>query len=294
MPKVVDKRKSLSKKKLSTLAAVNAPEWAFGDKRLTRQQHRLNLESIKRLDDDVESKEPIDDGLSSLSSLSSVTSVDLATVKTVHQNFGWWKSKTLGVAQHLTKGRLLFTTKFIAAGTHIMTEKPVYCASTHNKIAKLMLGDDRFRHIHPVLSDDVGDHDEIFDKKHTIKVVDLNCWGARDENGKSCTAVYLHMSMPNHSCTPNTSFSRNSLYAIKDILPGEELTVSYVSTNKLENLSGEARSRKMTTWFEECQCPSCVNNIYYTSKQIQDLHEWHPKQGVEKEYWQDENVEFFI
>jgi hypothetical protein len=219
-------------------------------------------------------------------------------LKTVHQSFGWWKHKTLGVAQHLTKGRYMFTTKFIDAGDHVMTEKPIYIGETHTEIARKMVGDDRFRHIHPVLplkkSKKTGRYNKLT-MKHATNVVDLNCWGYTDheDGGKKMTGVYLHMSMPNHSCTPNCAFSGNSLYAIKDIEPYEELTVTYVDYKKLGNLTSEQRGKKMTTWFEQCQCAACTNGTYFSRHSIKKLHKWNDRQDTDCEFWQERDKEFW-
>jgi len=74
-------------------------------------------------------------------------------------------------------------------------------------------------------------------------------------------AIFLDLSRCNHSCNPNaephwdlTTFSM-SLLAVRPIMPGEEITISYINLHK----SREARQRHLQqAYYFNCECEVCV------------------------------------
>lgn len=185
----------------------------------------------------------------------------------VHKPLEWWKHKTLRIKIG-EKGKCIFTTVPIRSGELIMTEFPIATSTTHKELASKIIGDKRFLDLYPPSkSGKIG-------IKHAIKVVDSNCWGIRGDDGKKVAALYLHMSMINHSCTPNTCFKGNSLYSMRDIKEGEELTCSYVSTSKLAKSSAKKRSKCMKNWFPVCCCEACKSGQDLSLDEIEKLHDW--------------------
>lgn len=208
---------------------------------------------------------------------------------TVHQTFGWWKHGGLGVAEHTTKGRYLFATRPVRAGQLILTEQPIFTGKNHEEVAEQMVGDPRFLHLYPPVPPSPG----AMDVEHALKVVASNSWGIKvyKPDRQRATAIYLHMSMINHSCVPNSCFMKNSLYALRNIKVGEEVTCSYLLPPKLGDLSAEERSRRMSTWFPQCRCTACLVGTKYSVEEMEKLHDW-PK-GKTPSSREDGNVEFW-
>ncbi|KAJ4358771.1 uncharacterized protein N0V89_003355 [Didymosphaeria variabile] len=74
--------------------------------------------------------------------------------------------------------------------------------------------------------------------------------------------IYLHGSLFNHSCIPNVHFAYNStlgmetFHAVRDILEGEELTVSYINGIILTR---SQRQEALERWGFLCACPACAD-----------------------------------
>ncbi|KAJ7799295.1 hypothetical protein B0H14DRAFT_2903803 [Mycena olivaceomarginata] len=84
--------------------------------------------------------------------------------------------------------------------------------------------------------------------------------GVKDEMGMY-SSVYKNTSRLNHSCSPNTaphfdmaSFS-SSLYAVRDIAAGEELTFQYVPTGT----SAAKRNKALRPYDFVCTCSACTD-----------------------------------
>lgn len=79
--------------------------------------------------------------------------------------------------------------------------------------------------------------------------------------------VFETLSMINHSCNPNAFYisswdsikktPKASIYALKDITKGEEITFSYVSSS--QSRSGR-RAEIKASWGFQCTCPRCESN----------------------------------
>lgn len=207
-------------------------------------------------------------------------------VKTVHETFGWWKHKNLNVSVS-EKGKYLFTTVRLKAGQHVLTEYPVAVGDCNESVAKQIVDDSRFLHLYPLLES----KEEKMDLEHAIKVVTSNCWLINRKVDD--VAIYLHISMINHSCVPNVCFSDGSVFTIRDIEVGEELTCSYLKPSKLGGLSALERSKEMQHWFPCCYCSSCKDDKNFSVKEMKEHHSWikgkAPKFAKQKlEFWGEE------
>ncbi|KAI1299197.1 SET and MYND domain-containing protein 4 [Halotydeus destructor] len=85
------------------------------------------------------------------------------------------------------------------------------------------------------------------------------------EERRTGCGLFLAMAMTNHSCDPNAKaafFDGDivNLIAIKDIDEGEELSISYGMFYKWHTFS-ERQSMLRQSYFFECQCPSCIDQL---------------------------------
>lgn len=76
--------------------------------------------------------------------------------------------------------------------------------------------------------------------------------------------VFLLGSRINHSCVPNIHFANNSVleketfHAIRDIMAGEELTITYIcGTNRTQS----QRQAELDKWGFRCTCPACEDTL---------------------------------
>lgn len=76
--------------------------------------------------------------------------------------------------------------------------------------------------------------------------------------------VFLLGSRINHSCLPNIHFAYNpvlekeTFHAIRDIIAGEELTITYAGgTNRIRN----QRQAELDKWGFQCTCPACEDTL---------------------------------
>jgi len=80
----------------------------------------------------------------------------------------------------------------------------------------------------------------------------------------SCEGLGLYSYLPllNHSCNPNAAplkqpqdqDDRTSVIAIRDINPGEEISISYID----ESVSLEDRKEQLLDFGFDCQCEKCI------------------------------------
>jgi hypothetical protein len=89
--------------------------------------------------------------------------------------------------------------------------------------------------------------------------MNINCWdGTEDE--REIHGVSQLYSFLNHSCSPNVTSlkdgSQLTMKTIRDVEPGEELYVSYISDNALK-MTVEKREEELKTWFPRCLCERC-------------------------------------
>jgi hypothetical protein len=76
----------------------------------------------------------------------------------------------------------------------------------------------------------------------------------------SFNGVFLLGSRINHSCIPNIDFAYNrtlekeTFHAVRDIIAGEELTITYI---KDVNRTRIQRQSELDKWGFRCTCPAC-------------------------------------
>ncbi|KAI0886750.1 SET domain-containing protein [Annulohypoxylon maeteangense] len=95
---------------------------------------------------------------------------------------------------------------------------------------------------------------DIYDK------IEINCFqlyiDGENESG-SHLGCYPEVSRINHDCRPNIHYRITNMthttVAARDILPGEELTISYIDLM----LSREERRSRLWRWGFECSCSHC-------------------------------------
>ncbi|KAI0965166.1 hypothetical protein F4678DRAFT_453665, partial [Xylaria arbuscula] len=157
------------------------------------------------------------------------------------------------------KGRGLVAKCNIKSGTRILCEKPVF--TLHNeppgplhraaasKLSSLAKEEQRqFLSLHNNFPDQYA-------FAGIVKTNALPCGPGARTGG-----VYLQISRINHSCLPNCSNSWNdetnceTIHAIKDILAGEELTISY----DLGDTASLRQARLQSNFGFNCQCELCT------------------------------------
>lgn len=78
------------------------------------------------------------------------------------------------------------------------------------------------------------------------------------------TGVFLECSRFNHSCVPNAMYSWNKtkevVYAIKDIEPGEQITVSYLGQELSKGVRSDRQLKLFSSFGFECLCEACAKS----------------------------------
>eukprot|EP00092_Neocalanus_flemingeri_P083882 GFUD01105313.1.p1 GENE.GFUD01105313.1~~GFUD01105313.1.p1 ORF type:complete len:307 (+),score=67.83 GFUD01105313.1:129-1049(+) len=107
----------------------------------------------------------------------------------------------------------------------------------------------------------------VQDRKEFLSLNDLEPDGPAEMkneriyvNNTFFDGFYLKSSRMNHSCKPNVMLSSDDtvhaeIVALRDILEGEEILVSYLRTSALE--TKDERSEKIKKWKFECNCELC-------------------------------------
>ncbi|KAK3361787.1 hypothetical protein B0T24DRAFT_95968 [Lasiosphaeria ovina] len=89
------------------------------------------------------------------------------------------------------------------------------------------------------------------------------------EAGIDFHSTFTEVSRLNHECSPNLGYYFDSVtlshkvYAVRDILPGEELTISYVDVIQPRSVRNE---RLHTTWSFTCSCPRCTAEAHVVAE----------------------------
>ncbi|KAJ0147366.1 SET domain-containing protein 5 [Colletotrichum tanaceti] len=112
-----------------------------------------------------------------------------------------------------------------------------------------------------------GDHLSMVDKILITNSFDVEMDDAmRDDD---FYAVFVNTSRMNHDCRPNIDywFDPRTLTqrttAIRDIIPGEELTLSYIDPMQTR---ADRRERLLTTWGFNCSCNHCMQHRLLTDE----------------------------
>ena len=159
------------------------------------------------------------------------------------------------------KGLGMFAAANIRKGTRILEEKPFFSLAERPELSESdVYALDEVSEAFGRLS--VGDQvkylslhcPERSNCSILVSIYEANCY----EMG-SGACICLDASRINHSCIPNAHFSwntnieRETLHAVKDILKGEEITVSYCPAIR----TFDERKSNLESYFFTCCCPAC-------------------------------------
>ncbi|KAK4653391.1 SET domain-containing protein 5 [Podospora pseudocomata] len=96
-------------------------------------------------------------------------------------------------------------------------------------------------------------------KESALAIVGKNAFHTKIED-MEFHAVFLDVSRVNHACSPNAAYHfdpltmRKSLITVRDIHPGEELTIGYVDLTQ----PSQTRQASLSHWNFTCSCPRCT------------------------------------
>ncbi|KAK2058414.1 SET domain-containing protein [Colletotrichum caudatum] len=111
-----------------------------------------------------------------------------------------------------------------------------------------------------------GDHISMVDKILITNSFDVEMDDKRDDD---FYAVFVNTSRMNHDCRPNVDyfFDPRTLtqrtVALRDIIPGEELTLSYIDPMQTRKAR---RERLHSTWGFHCSCHHCMQHRLKTDE----------------------------
>ncbi|KAK7969955.1 hypothetical protein PG996_001608 [Apiospora saccharicola] len=169
------------------------------------------------------------------------------------------------------KGIGLIATKPIRAGQRIMTRTPAVmidrsaldALSEDVAVALLVQGVEALPTVHRDRYLNLTTHLDVPDRQMRIsQIFAVNSFrtGVGDQ-GADFHSVFTEISRLNHDCRPNCVYYfdpetvSNKVYAVRDIMPGEEITVSYIDGFQT---SGARRARLHEHWGFDCGCPACT------------------------------------
>lgn len=88
-------------------------------------------------------------------------------------------------------------------------------------------------------------------------------------------AVYPQVSRMNHDCRPNIHYRMDNIthisIAVRDIAPGEELTISYIDGH----MSRAERQSRLGDWGFKCTCPHCsmsAEDVAASDKRMDEIY----------------------
>jgi hypothetical protein len=160
-------------------------------------------------------------------------------------------------------GQGAFASRDIQRGDLILSEKPIFSvANTMPKYSSILFA---LRNLSPHHLD----HFLSLHNSHTecscfpnplLGILATNAFAINDYDSGVC----LRASRFNHSCSPNARFSFNSntgelrIYALGNILPGEEIFVSYISSRGLYGSPRRSRQGNLRDRYHfTCACSVC-------------------------------------
>ncbi|KAK6865229.1 hypothetical protein PG990_005327 [Apiospora arundinis] len=189
------------------------------------------------------------------------------------------------------KGIGLMATKPIRAGQRIMTRTPAVMIdrsaldtlSEDESIALLVQGVEALPEVHRNRYLNLTTHMTVVDRQMKIsQIFAVNSFrtGVGDQEA-DFHSVFTEISRLNHDCRPNCVYYfdpetlSNKVYAVRDIMVGEEITVSYIDGFQT---STARRERLHEHWGFACGCPACTAEPYLMaesdSRIEQILHLW--------------------
>jgi len=81
----------------------------------------------------------------------------------------------------------------------------------------------------------------------------------------------------NHSCSSNSYINRNSIYALKNIKPGEEITIDYSTTNI-------DKKWKMGCKCKSKNCRKIIRSVQFLPNSLFKKHKGHMPKFIEDNY----------
>jgi hypothetical protein len=95
-------------------------------------------------------------------------------------------------------------------------------------------------------------------------------------DGISQQALFPEIAMMNHDCRPNAAYfwdeemMTHYVHAIRDIQPGEEITITYIDNEK----DRETRMRRLKkNWGFDCDCSACTAHLAFTTESDSRLYQ---------------------
>lgn len=159
------------------------------------------------------------------------------------------------------KGLGMFATRDISKGTRIVAEKPFFSLTHRPEVSSS----------DPHAQNDISKAYHSLPTSEQLKYMSLHCPERPDcsrvfsiyeancfEMGLG-TCICLHASRINHSCVPNAHYSWNSrieqetVHAVKEIVEGEEITITYCSAYH----TLKERKCEIMPYLFNCSCPAC-------------------------------------
>ncbi|KAJ4376394.1 hypothetical protein N0V83_001677 [Neocucurbitaria cava] len=95
-------------------------------------------------------------------------------------------------------------------------------------------------------------------------------------NGISHSGLFPEIAMMNHDCRPNAAYFWDArtmthyVHALRDILPGEEITITYIDN---EQPRAKRMKKLERNWGFRCSCSSCTAHPALTAESDSRLHQ---------------------
>ncbi|TLD16173.1 uncharacterized protein PgNI_00220 [Pyricularia grisea] len=113
---------------------------------------------------------------------------------------------------------------------------------------------------------DLSTHDAASDHMDKVhKIYSTNAYRTSIRHGVEFHSTFVEVSRMNHECSPNCAAyfdpgtMSQRIYAIRDIMPGEELTVSYIDPVQTR---AARQSRLRKDWGFSCSCQRCTSEAH--------------------------------
>ncbi|KAK8125789.1 SET domain-containing protein 5 [Apiospora kogelbergensis] len=177
------------------------------------------------------------------------------------------------------KGIGLIATKPIRAGQRIMARTPAVMIdrsaldtlSENESVALLVQGVEALPDLHRSRYLNLTTHGSFVDRQARISQIfavnSFRTWVG--DQGADFHSVFTEISRLNHDCRPNCVYYfdpetlSQKVYAVRDIMVGEEITVSYIDGFQS---SAARRERLHEHWGFACGCPACTAESYLVAE----------------------------
>ncbi|KAK4195422.1 hypothetical protein QBC40DRAFT_185766 [Triangularia verruculosa] len=101
---------------------------------------------------------------------------------------------------------------------------------------------------------------EGLSKNRALAIFGNNAFRTKMDRQTEFHTLFLDVSSVNHACSPNAAYHfdprtfRKSLFAVRDIYPGDEVTIGYVDLTQ----TSQQRQSSLSLWNFTCSCPRCT------------------------------------